>query len=87
MLVAVNKMDLVGGDQKRFEAVRDDYLQVAERIGLEGVTCIPASAALGENLVVPGAFAWFDGPTVLDYLEHVEIEPDLDSAPFRMPVQ
>jgi bifunctional enzyme CysN/CysC len=87
VLVAVNKMDLAGGDRRRFEAVRDDYLQVAERIGLEGVTCIPVSAALGENLVAPGAFDWFDGPTVLDYLEHVEVQQDLDSAAFRMPVQ
>jgi bifunctional enzyme CysN/CysC len=37
--------------------------------------------------VVPGAFAWFEGPTVLDYLEHVEVQQDLDSAAFRMPVQ
>ena len=51
------------------------------------MTCIPVSAALGENLVAPGAFAWFHGPTVLEYLERVEAQQDLDSAPFRMPVQ
>ena len=88
VVVAVNKMDLVGYSRETFEAIADDYRQFAARIGLPDVTFIPLSALKGDNVVEPSAqMHWYHGPTLLGCLETVEVDDDTASGPFRMPVQ
>jgi bifunctional enzyme CysN/CysC len=88
VVLAVNKMDLVDFSADVFARTEQAYRDFASRIGIEDVTCIPLSAALGDNIVVPSANTpWYHGPTLLQYLEDVEVDEDLASRPFRMAVQ
>jgi len=89
VVLAVNKMDLVGYDRGVFDAICADYMRFAAEIGLETVVPIPMSALRGENVAEPGqAMRWYSGPTLMRHLETVEIdEMRLQSGPFRMPVQ
>jgi bifunctional enzyme CysN/CysC len=89
VVLAVNKMDLVGYAQPTFAAIERDYRGFAAQIGLEDVRCIPVSALHGDNVVsLSVRMPWYPGPTVLGYLETVEIDhARLERAPFRMPVQ
>ena len=89
MVVAINKMDLVAYDEKRYDAIVEDYRDFAGRIGIEGVTFIPMSAFKGDNIILPSdAMPWYHGTTLMGYLETVEVgDTRLQSAPFRMPVQ
>jgi bifunctional enzyme CysN/CysC len=84
LLLAVNKMDMVGYDQEVFERICADFRSVAVSF-----TAIPVSALEGDNVVSRSpAMPWYEGPTLLDCLESVEPEADLSAdAPFRMPVQ
>jgi bifunctional enzyme CysN/CysC len=89
VVVAVNKMDLVGYSQERFGEIGDAYASFATLIGLADVTCIPLSGLQGDNVVERSErMRWYDGPTLLDYLETVEIDEErMQDAPFRLPVQ
>jgi bifunctional enzyme CysN/CysC len=88
VVLAVNKMDAVGWDRERFEAIAADYATFAEKIGLSRVTAIPLSALTGDNVTQPSAnMPWYRGPTLLDFLETVEVESGLADKPFRMAVQ
>ncbi len=88
VVLAVNKMDLVGYARERFEAIVADYRVFAARIGLADVTAIPLSAVHGDNVVVRSARTpWYQGPTLLEHLETVEVDAALTHAPFRLPVQ
>jgi sulfate adenylyltransferase large subunit len=84
-VLAINKMDLVDFDRGVFDAICDDFEEI-----LQGATLhpIPLSALHGDNVITPSARTpWFDGSSLLDYLETVEIDRDLTSKPFRFPVQ
>lgn len=85
VVLAVNKMDTVGWDRARFEEIGDAYRKVAEDAGVTETRAIPLSALSGEN-VTRRADGWYDGPTLLDHLETVEVEPAAEQ-PFRIPVQ
>jgi bifunctional enzyme CysN/CysC len=87
--LAVNKIDLVDFSEDRFREIEDDYRAFAAGIGLERVTCIPVSALLGDNVVERGEnLGWYSGPTLLDYLENVEVDQErMARKPFRLPVQ
>ena len=88
VVLAVNKLDLVDYSQEVFGAIVDDYLAFAAEVGLDDVTAIPLSALRGDNVTGPSdATPWYDGPSLIGYLETVEIDDDLQAAPFRMPVQ
>ncbi|HEX5659008.1 MAG TPA: sulfate adenylyltransferase subunit CysN [Polyangiales bacterium] len=88
LLVAVNKMDLVGYDQKRFEAIREEFSGFCKGLSFKDVTFIPVSALLGENVVQRGEkVTWYKGPTVLGFLETVPIAEDQNLTDFRYPVQ
>ena len=89
VVVAVNKMDLVGYSREVFETIERDYRAFAEQIGLTEIACVPVSAVNGDNIMAPGPRTpWYHGPTIMDVLESVEIdEQRLQKAPFRMPVQ
>lgn len=88
LVLAVNKMDLVGYDQAVFSAYTAKYMAFARQLGIEEVACIPISALLGDNVVAPSPhMPWYHGPALLPYLETVEIAPQDEKRPFRMPVQ
>ena len=88
LVLAVNKMDLVGYRPDVFEAYVAKYLAFARELGIEHVECIPISALRGDNVVVPSAnMPWYHGPALLPYLETVDVVGDDLGRPFRLPVQ
>ena len=89
IVLAVNKMDLVGYDQARFDEIVADYRAFATEIGIEQFLPIPISGLRGDNITAPSpAMPWYDGPTLLEHLETVPLDEDLlREAAFRMPVQ
>ena len=90
IVVAVNKMDLMGFDQGVFEAIRADYLQFAERIGMKpsSLHFVPMSALKGDNVVNKSERApWYQGPSLMEILETVEIAADRNVTDMRFPVQ
>jgi len=89
LVLAVNKMDLVGWSQSRFDEIVADYRAFAAEIGAAHVVAIPISGLKGDNISIPGEQSpWYVGPTLMEYLETVEIDAArLQSAPFRLPVQ
>ncbi len=88
VVLAVNKMDLVGWNPAVFDQIVADYRAFAEQIGLTVFTPIPISGLGGDNIAsVSEHTPWFKGPILMDWLEGVEVEDDLQSKPFRMPVQ
>ena len=88
VVVAVNKMDLVGWSADTFAAIEEEYRQFAAGIGLAEVTVIPVSALHGDNVVAAGANSpWYTGPTLLHHLETVVVGDDAAARPLRMWVQ
>jgi len=89
VVLAVNKMDLVGYDQGVFDGIVSDYAAFAERVGLKDVLAIPLSGLAGDNIAsVSDNTPWYAGPTLIDHLETVALDADrLQAKPFRMPVQ
>ncbi len=88
VVVAVNKMDLVDFSQERFEEIRVELTQLAGQLGVPDLRAIPVSALHGDN-VVEGteAMPWYDGGTLLEHLETVDVESDRDLDHRRFPVQ
>ncbi|WP_188237110.1 sulfate adenylyltransferase subunit CysN [Sphingopyxis sp. LK2115] len=89
IVLAVNKMDLVGYDKAVFERILLSYRAFASEIGITHFTAIPISGFKGDNITALSAnMPWFTGPTLIEHLENVEIGAAADEArPFRMPVQ
>jgi bifunctional enzyme CysN/CysC len=88
VLLAVNKMDLVGYEQRVFDGIVDAYARVAAECGVLTVRPIPISALEGDHLVGRSPnMPWYDGPPVLAYLDSVELMSPASAGPFRMPVQ
>ena len=88
VVVAVNKMDLIGFSEERFREIEQQLRETSERLGLRDVRVIPMSALRGDNVVERGeGMAWYKGPTLLEHLETVEIAGDRDLAHRRFPVQ
>jgi len=85
---AVNKMDLVDFSPERFAEIEADLGRLAERLGLHDVRLIPISALRGDNVVDrTEAMPWYEGPTLLEHLETVEIAGDRNLEDRRFPVQ
>src|SRR3954447_21533710 len=88
LVVAVNKMDLVGWSEERFEEIRDQFEAFLPRLEMRDVKFIPVSALNGDNVVEPSPnMPWYPGPTLLGHLEQVHIGSDWNLQEFRMPVQ
>jgi sulfate adenylyltransferase subunit 1 len=88
VVVAVNKMDLVGYSQDVFNNIVIDYAEVARQLGLTEVTYIPISALNGDNIVDKStAITWFEGKPLLEFLEEVEIDNDINLNDPRFQVQ
>jgi bifunctional enzyme CysN/CysC len=88
LLVAVNKMDLVGYSEARFAEIQAAFRKFCDGLEFENVTFVPVSALLGENVVQRGSKTpWYAGPTVLGFLETVPIQARVEEQSFRYPVQ
>lgn len=88
IVLAINKMDLVDYSAETFTAIKDEYEQFAAQLGFEKITSIPISALEGDNIIEPSPQTqWYHGPTLMAYLETVEVADVLLDKPFRMPVQ
>jgi bifunctional enzyme CysN/CysC len=89
VLLAVNKMDMVGFSRERFEAIVADYRAFAEEIGIGAFTAIPIAALAGDNIAsISPATPWYEGPSLLEHLETVPIAAARpESAAFHMAVQ
>jgi len=88
VVVAINKMDLVDYSQARYDEIVASYHEFAAQIGLTGIVCIPMSALCGENITTRSStLPWYQGPSLMEHLEDVVVEQDLQSLPFRLPVQ
>ncbi|MFD0739374.1 sulfate adenylyltransferase subunit CysN [Lysobacter koreensis] len=88
VVLAVNKMDLVGFDAAVFEAIAAEYRALAVQLGIANVTAIPLSALNGDNLLQPSqAMPWYHGPSLLEWLETVDVARGDSDVGFRLPVQ
>jgi sulfate adenylyltransferase subunit 1 len=88
VVLAVNKMDLVGYAEPVFAAIAEEFSAYAASLGVPDVAAIPISALAGDNVVEPSAnMDWYGGPTVLEHLETVPVSHDLTACPPRFPVQ
>jgi bifunctional enzyme CysN/CysC len=88
LVLAVNKMDLVGYDQSVFDAICADFSSFATRLDIGDLTFIPMSALHGDNVVERSSnMPWYDGPSLLHHLEHVHIASDRNLIDVRFPVQ
>ncbi|MEL6372967.1 MAG: sulfate adenylyltransferase subunit CysN [Pseudomonadota bacterium] len=88
VVLAVNKIDLVGFDETTFATIVDAYAAFAEGLGFHDVTAIPLSARHGDNVTLPSArMPWWKGPTLLARLETLTVTDTADAVPLRFPVQ
>ncbi|MBN7777612.1 sulfate adenylyltransferase subunit CysN [Nitratireductor aquimarinus] len=88
IVLAVNKIDLVGFDEAVFERIAAEYRAFAEELGFTTIQPIPMSARYGDNVIrSSGKTPWYDGPSLLEHLETVDIEAEAEGKPFRFPVQ
>ncbi len=89
VVLAVNKMDLVGYDRQTFDDIVADYRAFATKIGIDAFTAIPISGLAGDNIASRSeSTPWYDGPTLIEHLETVDLGLDeRTAAPFRLPVQ
>jgi len=88
LILAVNKMDLVGYDAAVFDAISEEFTAFAAKLAIGDLTFIPISALHGDNVVERSAnMSWYDGPSLLHHLEHVHIASDRNLIDVRFPVQ
>ncbi len=88
IVLAVNKMDLVDFSEDVFNKIKNEYLELTSQLGIEDVTCFPLSAKEGDNVVEKSdRTPWFEGTSLLQYLETVPIDQDRNMQDFRFPVQ
>ena len=89
VVLAINKMDLVGYEQATFDRIDADYRAFAAQLGLTQITSIPLSALKGENMTGPSAaMPWYRGPSLMQSLEEAELDDlRLQQGPLRLPIQ
>jgi sulfate adenylyltransferase subunit 1 len=88
VLVAINKMDLAGYQEEVFVRLQNDFLALADQLKITAVQCVPVSALAGDNVVDRSRnMPWYDGPTLLEHLETVPIQPASSITAIRVPVQ
>ncbi len=88
VVACVNKMDLVGFDQGKFDAIVAELSAIAKRVELKGLHAIPVSALAGDNVATPSSnMPWWRGGTLLDYLETVKVADAYRPRSLRLPVQ
>ena len=87
IVLAINKMDAIGYEQKTFNDIEREYRAFSQSLGFESIQCIPVSALKGDNVVTASKHTpWYFGPALLEYLEGIDI-PYKTKSGFRLPVQ
>ncbi len=88
MIVAINKMDMVNYDEKKFKAVADQVKKLLQMLGYKDVQIIPTSAWEGDNVVnKSGNMPWYNGPTLFEALDQIPEPPKPTDKPLRIPIQ
>ena len=88
VVVCVNKMDMVDYSEATYETIVNDYKALSYKVGLKNVKYIPVSALKGDNIVYPSTnIKWYEGESLLQFLETIELEVDDSTAHARFPVQ
>jgi bifunctional enzyme CysN/CysC len=88
IVLAINKMDLVGWSKETFDTILAEYQTFADQIGLSTFTAIPMSALKGDNITSKSdAAPWYDGPPLMTWLEEIPVGDTIAAQSFRMPVQ
>ncbi|HKT53741.1 MAG TPA: GTP-binding protein, partial [Caulobacteraceae bacterium] len=88
IVLAVNKIDLLGYASSVYEKIVAEYRAFAETLGFASITPIPMSARYGDNVSRRSTHTpWYDGPTLVEHLETIDVESDAATRPFRFPVQ
>jgi len=88
VVLAVNKIDLVGFSRAVFEGIVAEFCEFAQKLNFASLVSIPISARFGDNVIVKSEnTGWYNGPTLLEHLELVDVETELAKKPFRMYVQ
>ncbi len=88
IVIAVNKMDLVGFSEARFNEIKAEYLTFAKELGIENPIFMPVSALTGDNVVASSEnMPWFDGPPLMELLDTIPLTDMTDLEHFRLPVQ
>ena len=88
IVLAINKMDLIDYDEAKFHEIERDYREFAAPLGFTSITALPISALNGDNIIDRSDNTpWYLGPTLLHFLETVQVEEDRAGQPFRLPVQ
>ena len=88
IVLAINKMDLENYSEKRFNDICEEYNNLLEHLKFKSITPIPLSALNGDNVINRSVKTnWYNGPTLLSFLETVDIRERMDSNAFRVPVQ
>ncbi|MDI6402622.1 sulfate adenylyltransferase subunit CysN [Balneolaceae bacterium ANBcel3] len=88
LVVAVNKMDLVGYSEERFDEIVEDFKEFSRHLNVNNITYVPISALKGDNIVHGSeAMSWYKGSTLLHHLEHVKVDSRTNPHDFRFPVQ
>jgi len=88
-ILAINKMDLVNYSEEVFNEIAEEFSNLAEEyLEMDEVVPIPVSALIGDNIIEKSKNTpWYDGPTLMEHLENVDIESGAEERPFRLPVQ
>ncbi|RTE07820.1 GTP-binding protein [Paenibacillus whitsoniae] len=88
LVLAVNKMDLVGFDPKKFEAIKQEFAKLTAEFHFESIQVIPVSATEGDNITKKSPNTpWYEGLALLPYLENAEVHQTDDTKQFMMPIQ
>jgi len=88
LVLAVNKMDLVDYSASRFHAIREEYEVFVAGLGFKGITALPISALQGDNVLIRSQQTpWYNGPSLMEHLENIEVDDQTAELPFRLPVQ
>jgi len=88
IVLAINKMDLIDFDHEKYAAILRDYQEFAAPLGFASVTALPISALNGDNIIDRSVNTpWYQGPTLMNFLETVQVADDRANQPFRLPVQ
>ena len=88
IVLAINKIDLVNYSRNVYETISAGYAEFARALGFTSITPIPMSARFGDSVTLrSGRMRWYEGPTLLEHLEVVDVAADRSGRPFRFPVQ
>ncbi len=88
IVLAVNKMDLVGYDPAMFHNISADFQNIVQHLHFASITCIPTAAIHGDNILNASIHTpWYTGPSLLGFLETLQVHQDTVAQPLRLPVQ